>query len=64
MNQIHVTANEAGRNAVLQDRLLELFDVFIDALENGADKDELVDAIKWLKKYLIRNMKTRPIIGD
>jgi len=61
---IHVTANEAGRNAVMQSRLLKILDILIDAINSGASKEELVECIFSLKKYLVRNMKIRPTIGD
>lgn len=59
---IHVTANEAGRNAVIQTRLLRGLDELINAINSGATPHELTICVRTLEHYIVKTMKIRPTV--
>lgn len=53
---IHVTANEAGRNAVYYDKTSKFFENLIEKIENN----EIVMCLKAFIKYTNRTLKLKP----
>ena len=60
---IHVTANEAGRNACYLDKLEKVLRFLIDAIKkNEVSKKEIIQCLLILIRYSTKTLKVRPTI--
>ncbi len=61
-DKIHVTANEAGRNACYLRKLEGALKIIIEAIQNNASKKEIIQCLVILIKYSIKTLKIRPTV--
>ena len=60
---IHVTANEAGRNACYLRKIEGALKLIIEAIQNNeVSKKELIQCLMILIKFSIKTLKIRPTV--
>lgn len=60
---IHVTANEAGRNACYLDKLEKAIRMLVEAIEKKqATKKEIIQCLFLILRYSTKTLKVRPTI--
>ena len=60
---IHVTANEAGRNVYYLRKLESALRLLIDAIKNNeVNKSEIIQCLLIIIKFSIKTLKIRPTI--